>query len=328
MSDLHPTLQAAIAAHRAGHLPEARQLVQQLLEEDPDNAEAWNQLALFIDESGDNDGAMECWRKAIALRPDLAEARNHLGLVFDRIGDTAAAIACWKEAARLRPDWIEPQYYLATANEGTAPTTAPARYVTKLFDKYAHEFDRHLVVQLEYKAPQLIAEAVARAGVKHAAEVIDLGCGTGLCGVHIRPLAGRMIGVDLSPKMIDKARERNIYDELVVGELKDVLNQRRGDVDLILAADVFVYVGELTGVFAAASTALRPGGTIAFSFEKTRENEPDLLLRESRRFSHSPAYIERLIRSTGLELLEWSDAILRLDGRDAIKGMIVVARKP
>lgn len=327
MSDAQRTLEAALAAHCAGRLSEARQLCQQLLDTQPDCAEAWNQLGLLIDETGDSDGAMECWRKAIALRPDLAEAHNNLGLVLDRIGEASAAITAWKEAARLRPGWLEPQYYLATANQGAAPSTAPARYVARLFDKYADEFDRHLLRQLEYKAPQLIADAVARAGVTHAAEVIDLGCGTGLCGVHIRPIAGRMIGVDLSPKMIEKARERNIYDELVVGELMDVLKDRRGDVDLILAADVFVYVGELEATFAAAKAALRPGGILAFSVEKTRENEPDLVLRESRRFSHSRAYIERLISSTGLELLELSDAILRLDGRDVIEGMIVVARR-
>src|SRR5436305_14935927 len=78
-SDLHPTLQAALAAHRAGHPVEARQLCQKLFDEQPDCAEGWNHLGLLIDESGDSDGAMECWRKAIALRPDLAEAHNNLG---------------------------------------------------------------------------------------------------------------------------------------------------------------------------------------------------------------------------------------------------------
>ena len=110
MSDSESTLQAALAAHRAGHLAEARQLTQTLLDAQPDCAEAWNHLGLLIDETGDSDGAMECWRKAIALRPDLAEAHNNLGLMLDRIGDWQGAIAQWKEAARLRPAWIEPQY--------------------------------------------------------------------------------------------------------------------------------------------------------------------------------------------------------------------------
>jgi predicted TPR repeat methyltransferase len=327
MSDPRPTLQDTLAAHRAGRLEEARRLLQQLLDARPDFAEAWNHLGLVIDEAGDGQAAMECWRKAIALRPDYAEPHNNLALVLDRNGDSAGAIAAWKEAARLRPDWIEPQYYLASANEGAAPASAPARYVTRLFDKYAHEFDRHLLRQLEYKVPDLIAQAIERAGMQHADEVIDLGCGTGLSGLAVRSLAGRMVGVDLSPKMIEKARERNIYDELVAGDLMDVLKERQCDVDLILAADVFVYVGELSEVFAAINSALRPGGVLAFSVETTRDNEGDLVLRESRRFSHSRSYIEGLVEKTGLELIDLTDAILRVDGRDIIEGMIVVVRK-
>jgi predicted TPR repeat methyltransferase len=329
MSSARVTLQNAMEEVRAGRLEEAQHLYQPLLEAPPgqEHAEAWHQLALLIDETGDSQGVIACLRKAIEGRPDFAEAHNHMGLVLDRVGETSAAIAEWKEAARLRPDWLEPQYYLSAANHGAPPSSAPARYVAKLFDKYSQGFDDHLLRQLEYKVPDLIAAAVARAGVRRAAEVIDLGCGTGLCGLHIRPLAGRMIGVDLSPKMIEKARQRNIYDELAVGDLMEVLKNRRSDVDLILAADVFVYVGELTPLFAVAQSALRPGGIIAFSVEKTRENEPDLVLRESRRFSHSRSYIQRLIAQTGLEMMELSDAVLRLDGRDVIEGMIVVAKK-
>ncbi len=327
MSDPRQRLRDAVDQHRAGRLAEARALFEQLLAAQPDHAEAWNSLGLVIDEGGDTEGAMECWRKAIALRPDYAEPHNHMGLALDRLNDEAGAIAEWKEAARLRPDWVEPQYYLSAANEAAAPSAAPARYVTKLFDKYAHNFDDHLLRQLEYKVPELIAEAIQRAGVVRAAEVIDLGCGTGLCGVKVRPLAARMVGVDLSPKMVEKARERNIYDELVAGDLMDVLKKQQSGVDLILAADVFVYVGELTAVFQAATAALRPGGILVFSVEKTHENEADLELRESRRFSHSRRYIERLVAKTGMELLELSDAVLRTDGRDVINGMIGVVRK-
>src|SRR5213078_4445619 len=201
MSDSTPTLQEAMDEHRAGRVEEARRLYAQLLKARPGYAEAWNCLGMLIDEGGDTEGAMECWRKSIALRPDYAEPHNHLGLALDRLNDEAGAIAEWKEAARLQPDWIEPRYYLSAAKAGDAPSSAPARYVTKLFDKYAHDFDRHLLRQLEYKAPELIADAIRRAGVQHAAEVIDLGCGTGLGGLGVRSLAGRLVGVDLSPKM-------------------------------------------------------------------------------------------------------------------------------
>src|SRR5215211_8183325 len=148
MSDAQATLRQAMEEQRAGRLEEAQRICRQLLEAQPAHAEAWNQLGLIIDETGDSDGAMACWRRAIEARPDFAEAHNNLGLVLDRLGESAAAIAEWKEAARLKPQWVEPQYYLSAANEGAAPSSAPARYVAKLFDKYAHDFDSHLLRQL------------------------------------------------------------------------------------------------------------------------------------------------------------------------------------
>jgi predicted TPR repeat methyltransferase len=320
------TLQLARAAHQAGRSGEAEAHYRELLLDEPENADLWNDLGSLLDEARREPEAMACFREAMRLRPDFAEPHNNLGLSLDRQGDEAGAIEEWREALNLRPGWLEPRYYLSTAGAHAAPTSAPARYVAKLFDQYAADFDRHLNA-LDYCAPQLLWEAVGRAGLLRFGEVIDLGCGTGLCGEKFKPISDRIIGVDLAPRMIAKAGERNIYDELIAGDLLEVL-QRRGVVDLILAADVFGYVGELKPVFDSARAALRPGGLMAFSVEKLDENEgADMVLRETRRFAHSLKYVERVAADAGLELVEQSEAVLRMDGRMPIVGMIVVVRR-
>jgi predicted TPR repeat methyltransferase len=311
-----------------GRRQEARANFTKALELNPQYAQAWNNMGSVWDEQGQIDKAMECWRKAIALRPDLPDAYNNLGLALEKKGDHAGAAAHWHEALRLRPGWEEPQYYLAAAKQAAAPTTAPPAYVAKLFDDYADRFDDHLMRTLEYRVPQLLLEAVGRAGLNRAERVIDLGCGTGLGGEKFRPLAGQMVGVDLSARMIERARGRNIYDQLIVGELVEVLAAQPRNFDLVLASDVYSYFGDLKTVLSAAAGAMRQGGLMAFSVEKLAAGEGgDFLLRQSRRFAHSREYIDRISREVGLELVEVSDSVLRLDQKQPVEGMIVIARK-
>ncbi len=272
---------------------------------------------------------MECWSKAIRLRPDYAEAHKNLGVALEKKGERAAAIKEWEEALKLRPGWEEPAYYLAAAKATNAPTPTgpPAEYVAKLFDEYADKFDQHLLETLEYRVPDLLVEAVKRTGREKFDLVVDIGCGTGLCGEKFRPMAGRLIGIDLAPRMIEKSRERGIYDELMVGGLEEALSGRT-DVDLILAGDVLGYVGELSGVFKAAPAAMRQGAYFVFSVERpTQEEGEGLVLRKTRRFAHSRGYLKKLANDVGLEVVEMSDAVIRMDDKRPIDGMIGVMRK-
>lgn len=313
-----------------GKRKEASECFCRAVELNPKYAEAWNNLGSVWDEGGKHEEAMECWTRAIALRPGYAEAHNNLGVALEKRGGRAAAIKEWEEAARLRPDWEVPKYYLAAARATNAPppTGPPAEYVAKLFDEYADKFDQHLLGTLEYRVPDLLVEAVKRIGASRFEEVMDLGCGTGLCGEKFRPMAGRMMGVDLSARMTLKAKERGVYDELMVGGVVEALGGRKGDVDLVLAGDVLGYVGELSELFKAAQGAMRPGGLFVFSVEKPSEKEGEgLVLRRTRRFAHSKSYIERVAREAGMEMVEMSEAVIRLDDQKPIEGMIGVVRR-
>jgi predicted TPR repeat methyltransferase len=312
----------------AGRKKEASECFCRAVDLNGNYAEAWNNLGSAWDEGGKRDEALECWRKAIHLRPDYADAHKNLGVALEKKGDRAAAIREWEEALRLRPGWEEPAYYLAAAKAGNVPTPTgpPADYVAKLFDEYADKFDQHLLETLQYRVPDLLVEAVKRAGCEKLALVMDLGCGTGLCGAKFRSMAGRLIGVDLSPRMIEKSQERGIYDELVVGGLEEALGGQ-SEIDLILAGDVLGYVGELSGVFKAAADSLRRGGHFVFSAEKASEDEGEgVLLRSTRRFAHSHAYLQKLAGNVGLEVVEMSDAVIRIDDKQPIDGIIAVLR--
>ena len=197
-----------------------------------------------------------------------------------------------------------------------------------LFDDYASSFETHLVNALRYRAPELLREAVGRvSGVTEAHwSVIDLGCGTGLCGPLFRGLAQRLVGVDLSAGMLEKAKERKVYDELETGELTTTLEANPASFDLVIAADVFIYVGDLKRVFNATLSALHPNGLFAFTVG--RGVGPRFTLTTSGRYSHSPEYIESLAHDRGFDIALRELITPRLEQGQPVAGELFVLRGP
>lgn len=195
---------------------------------------------------------------------------------------------------------------------------------------YAHNFDEHLVKTLGYRTPELLVAELRRAQpLQSGGEVIDLGCGTGLCGPLLRPLAGRLTGVDLSSLMLAKARELGLYDELVQGDIAAVLQGQPRRFDIAVAADVFVYIGDLDAVFAATAAALRPTGLFAFSVEACPDDDSgsDFVLGPKRRYAHSLAYLQRLAAAHGLVIESSTRSAIRKESEEAVDGLLVVMRR-
>jgi predicted TPR repeat methyltransferase len=155
--------------------------------------------------------------------------------------------------------------------------------------------------------------------------VLDLGCGTGLSGVALRSLARQLTGIDLSPRMLARARERNLYDCLMEGDLVEVLAGQAASYDLVAAADVFVYIGDLEAVLASVRQALRPGGWLAFSIESLAAGEYRLL--PTGRYAHAPAYIEALARRHGFERVTEQAVTLRVEQGRPVAGQLQVWRR-
>lgn len=281
----------ALALAGSGDLPAAIDLMQQALGLVPGWAAGWFRLAEWQEAAGDGDAARDSWRRVVQIDP------------VDRLG------------AGLRLDLAR-----------TVPVTEamPAAFVETLFDQYAERFETSLVDQLGYRGPAQIVEALLLAGRTRFERVLDLGCGTGLMGQAIRPHAGWLEGYDISGRMLAQARGKGVYDDL---HKRDVSRLELGGegFDLILAADVFIYVGALEQIMGWAAASVSPGGVLAFTLEELPEGEGDLRLRPSRRYAHSADYIEKLLEQAGFGAPSFSRATLRMDAGQPVSGLTVLA---
>lgn len=281
----------ALALAGGGDLPAAIDLMQQALELVPGWAAGWFRLAEWQEAAGDTDAARDSWRRVVDIDPE-----DHLG-------------------AGLRLD---------LARAVPVAEAMPAAFVETLFDQYAERFETSLVDQLGYQGPAQIVEALLRAGRTRFERVLDLGCGTGLMGQAIRPHAGWLEGYDISARMLAQARAKGVYDGLDKRDLSR-LDLGGAPFDLILAADVFIYVGALEQIVGWAAASLTPGGVLAFTLEELPVDEGDLRLRPSRRYAHGAGYVTRLLDQAGFGAPQMSRATLRMDAGQPVSGLTVLS---
>ena len=284
--------------------------------------------ACALSEEGDHAAAADLLAQTLERAPHWPVAWSALGHACLAQGDGARARVAFGQALRLDPaDAIGASLALAALDPDAMPAAAPARFVARLFDGYASRFDAHLQEGLGYRAPALLRaalDAVARPP-RRFARALDIGCGTGLGGAALRDRVDRLCGVDLSPRMIEQAAAKALYDELSTGDLMAALETTPA-CDLILAADVLIYTGDLASVFAAAHRALSPGGLFAFTLQRADAGTgvcvgPDL------RFSHAPDHVASRATAAGLAVAAWDTASTRRDGGADVPGLVVVLRR-
>jgi predicted TPR repeat methyltransferase len=319
----HGTLAAAL--DEAGHGSEAVAHYQEALRLNPHQPRWSNNLGVLHAAAGRLADAGTCFRQALNHRPDYADALFNLTNALAELGRLGEAAACCRRLLGVRPDDPNVRFLHAALTGEGRPATTPPAMVTALFDRYAPTFDDHLTHGVNYQGPQLLREAVLGDPEAQGLDVLDLGCGTGLCGLAFRDLARTLTGVDLSANMLARARARGIYDHLIHGELVEALRGARGAFDLILAADVFIYVGDLAPVFPAVAAALRAGGRFAFVVEA--DDGTDYVLRPTRRYAHPPQYVRALARSCGLAERSSRRAFLRLQEDQPIEGDTYVLQR-
>jgi len=309
-----------------GERPAAADCYRRALALDPRDAEAHNNLGTLFADADRTAEAEACYRAALQVRPEFAEAHKNRGAVLQALGRRDEALASFREAVRLRPDFAEAAYKLAALSGERPPASAPAEYVAALFDSYASEYDQHLTATLQYRVPQALCALLAERVPECAGfDVLDLGCGTGLSGAVLRGLARQLTGIDLSPRMLARARERGLYDRLIEGDIVQVLAGQDARFDLVAAADVFVYIGDLEAVVASVGQVLRPGGWLAFSVESLSEGE--YRLQPTGRYAHAPAYIEALARRHGFECVAQQEVTLRVEQGRPVAGQLQLWRR-
>jgi predicted TPR repeat methyltransferase len=316
----------ALVLNRLGRHEEALAALQALLAAEPGHAAAQLLLGQTWQTLHRLPEARQAYEAAVALAPQLAEAWIHLGLLLKDLGQDAAAKQALQRAREAGGDAPLLAYFSAAVHDGPAPTSAPPAYVRGLFDPYAQGYEQHLVDELHYRGHEAVVNAAATWRSGPAALALDLGCGSGLCGALLRLRAQRVEGVDLSPTMVAQARASRSYDVVFEADLVQHLQAcaARGErADLVVAADVFIYIGELAPVFAAVAQVLAPEGVFAFTVEH-EEGAAPYVLRRSLRYAHSEAGLRTLAAAHGLVVRQARPLVLREDQRQPVAGLVLV----
>jgi predicted TPR repeat methyltransferase len=318
----------ANACKELGKLAEAERHYLAALALEPRHAEAHNNLGAALQLMERAEAAQASYRRAIALKPSLPQPYLNLGRLLQQLGKAGEARACYAEALAqgLEPGVFQ---HLLDAAEGASTAQAPPAYVRATFDSFAAQFDRHLVDTLDYHIPEMLSSAVRLLSPPAQMDILDLGCGTGLCGERLRDLARRLVGVDLAPKMLEVARNRGCYQELVEAEIGQYLPaQAPASFDLVLAADVLIYIGDIGELMREVARVLRPGGWFAFSIEQPSQACDSYRLEQSGRYAQSLAYVRKLAREQGLGERSRRDVAIRKHGAQALPGQLLVLQKP
>lgn len=291
--------------------------------------------ARMLAESGDPAAAAELMEQALELAPAWAAGWLRLGEYRQKAGLGAQAAEALRQVLALDPeDIFGAGLKLALLGAAETPDKPPSRYVEALFDDYADRFEAALVERLDYTVPGKLAALVRKARGEGGCFscAVDLGCGTGLFGVEIRASVSRLEGFDLSANMLAKAEEKGIYDHLARSDLSlDAERSQlfadgltRGRADLVAAADVLMYLGDLTNAFSLAAGLAAPGAFFAFSVEDA--GTPDgFHLAPSLRYAHSEAYVRAALAAAGFEIRKIERTTIRMDGGKPVLGILFLA---
>ena len=280
---------------------------------------------------GDPVAAADLLSHAIELAPGFASAWFTLGQIREQLGERDAAIAAFRKALIADPDDRHGAKLRLMLLGAEQLSGMPPAYVRALFDQYAPKFEAALVDDLGYRGPALLFRAVlsARAAVHKPAffrRAIDLGCGTGLVATAFASEVDQFIGIDLSPRMIERARLTGLYAELEVAEMVQGLRARHdASADLILAADAMVYLADLAPVLEQARRVLASGGLLAFTVET--HGGDGVMLGKGLRYAHGAGYVRRALEAAGLVLSRLEDLSARNEDDAPVPGLVVVAGK-
>ena len=284
-------------------------------------------IALALVAEGDYTAAIDVARAALEADNSWDEAHFTVGDIYERAGDNENAIEAYRQYLILDPiDRMGGEVRLTLLGAAAMRDRLPPDYVRALFDDYAPRFENSVRDRLSYRGPELLFEAVREqlAALTAPIEVLDLGCGTGLVAEVFGGAVGAIDGIDLSPRMINRAKAKGLYRTLVAGDITDMPDSLGTDYGLIVAADVMNYLGDLAPALQAAHARLKPGGLLAFSIEHGEAFPYDL--GPGQRFRHHTRAITEWIAECGFEVVSDALGTLRQEKGTAVEGRMIVAR--
>ncbi len=291
--------------------------------------------ARMLAENGEHEAAVELMEQALELVPDWPAGLVRLADYAEKVNLAEKAVPALRRVLALDPeDIFGARLKLALLGAEEVPDQPPSRYVEALFDDYADRFDTALVERLDYTVPAKLAGLIADHQDRGFDTAVDLGCGTGLFGVEIRHRVIRLEGFDLSVNMLAKAEEKGLYDLLAKADLSlDAAGSglfggrlAEGRADLVSAADVLMYLGDLANAFSLAARLSKPGALFAFSVEDAGEGE-GYVLAPSLRYAHTEQHVRQRLDENGFETLELSRTTIRMDGGKPVFGILFLAAR-
>ena len=319
---------AAALAQRQGYMLLALKWLDTAEKLQPEDLVIRLQTARAFDVAEKHDEAINRFTSLMEHLPgnvDLLSSRMHSYLKSKQM-DKAALDG--EVLVKMEPDDERHRFFLSYAR-GENPENQPAGIISTLFDGYAERFDKHLVVQLQYRLPQDVAQMIHQWHPDRKGDVLDLGCGTGLLGACLGPIQGVLVGVDLSIEMIDKAIAHKVYDKFHHVDVIAALKATPADQYHVIAAlELFVYIGNLDEVVPNVFRILVPGGRFVFSCELAEQGEGDFNLQETFRYTHQTTYLKRLMEESGFEDLILEERSVRMHAGEPVSGLLVIGRKP
>ena len=317
-----------IMRRQQGQYEAAEAAYLEALKLDPDSIDAFNGYGRLLVHQGRHKEALEQYANALARDSTNPVARSRLGFALCLLGRVDEAAQVYREWLELEPDNATAKHYLAACSQQDIPQRASEAYVVATFDGFAQSFDAKLEA-LNYRAPSLVGAALEKqlGEAKAALDVLDAGCGTGWCKPFLRPYARKLVGVDLSTGMLEKAKLRGGYDDLFRGELTAFIQAHPASFDVIVTSDTLCYFGDLNAVCAAAFQALRPGGQLFFTVEALKDNVDGVKLHPFGRYSHSRAHLSEALASAGFAPPLIEEDVLRNEAAVPVDGFIVSAKR-
>jgi len=317
----------AYALNEKGESESSLQIYNKVIEAMPYHVRALCDIAHIYEKLKQPEKALPFLQRAMQVAPEDEHVHLNFGITHKMMNNLILAEDSFKEVIRINPDNNTAKYFLAILMGDNSMTSSPDEYVQELFDGYAETFDDQLIGQLQYKTPELIGDMINKhIDPSKKYKILDLGCGTGLAGIYLKDISEYLVGIDLSSKMLKKAEARSLYDELITSGIEQYFAAHNFQPEIVVSADVFVYIGDIASIFKAVSESIQDDGLFVFSTEDTQDAN-EFLLKDSGRFAHNEKYIRSLAESNDFNLVDNEKTIIRYEADEPIHGQVYLLKK-